>query len=298
MPTVIGLGELLWDEFPDGRRAGGAPANVAYHAGLLDADSLVATRLGDDQSGRDLFAEMEAAGLDTSLIQTDPQHPTGVVKVTLTDGQPEYEIAPAAWDHIEATDDLMAAAETADAVCFGSLAQREAKSRETIHRVLDAAETALKVYDVNLRQDFYSDEVLRRSLEKADVVKLNGDEVGVIAKALSLPEDPAAFAGELMKQFEVTCVCVTLGEDGCQLFEGDRSVRVERVEIELEDAVGAGDAFTAALIVTTLAGYDLEARGEIANAIGALVASRPGAMPDIRPELEVMFGEDDDVGLD
>ena len=293
MPTVIGLGELLWDEFPDGRRPGGAPANVAYHAGLLDADAWVATRVGDDQAGRDLRDEIEVAGLDVDLIQTDPKHPTGVVEVTLEDGQPSYEIHAAAWDHIEATPRLLDAARQADAVCFGTLAQRHDDSRQAIGAVLDAADNALKVFDVNLRQDFYDADILRASLRRADVVKLNGDEVREVGGLLSLPTEAAEFAGRVRADFGVATVCVTLGEDGCALYEGEETARVERVEVDLVDAVGAGDAFTAALIVSTLAGYDLQTRGEIANAVGALVASRAGAMPDIRPELEAMFGEEE-----
>ena len=295
MARVIGMGELLWDNFPDGRQPGGAPGNVAYHAGLLDADAAVLTSVGDDQDGRDLFTEVEAAGLDTCLIQTNPGHPTGVVEVTLTDGQPEYEIAAAAWDHITFNEAVLDELRAADAVCFGTLAQRHEDSRATIQACLAAAENALKVFDVNLRQDFYSAEVISVSLHQADVVKLNGDEVATVSELLGLPGDHTEFAAALGKTFGVRTVCITRGGDGCILYEGGETADIEGVDVELVDAVGAGDAFTAALIVTTLEGYELAARGEIANAVGALVATRRGAMPDIRPELEVMFGEEDQL---
>ena len=294
MARILGIGEMLWDEFPDGRRPGGAAANFAYHAGLLDAEAAVITRVGDDQDGRDLVAEMEAAGLDTSLIQTDPEHPTGVVNVTLQDGQPEYDIAAAAWDHIEATPEVLSACESADAVCFSSLAQRNESSKAAILQCVAAAEKALKVFDVNLRQDFYSAEILEESLKLTDVVKLNGDEVKVIAGMFGLPNGPAEFAAAAAERFGLKTVCVTRGGDGCLLWENGETADVEGIDVELVDAVGAGDAFTAALIVTTLEGYDLATRGEIANAVGALVASFAGAMPDIRPELEAMFGDEEE----
>lgn len=295
MAVVLGIGELLWDDFPDGRRPGGAPANVAYHAGLLDADVGVVSRVGDDQDGRDLIAEIDMAEVDPVLVQTDSDHPTGVVSVDLVDGQPSYTIHPAAWDHIEATVDTLDTVAAADAICFGTLAQRHEDSRAAIQACLKAAAegTPLVVYDVNLRQDFFDAELIRTSLRYADIVKLNEGEVTTIGELLGLTTEPAGFAAALQENFDVQCVCVTRGGDGCVLFDADETVDIPGTEIELVDAVGAGDAFTAALIVSTLEGFPLEARGEIANAVGALVASRAGAMPDIRAELEVMFGDDE-----
>lgn len=296
MPVILGLGELLWDDFPDGRRPGGAPANFAYHAGLLDADVGIISRVGDDQAGRDLIAEIELAEVDPVLVQTDPAHPTGVVSVELDNGQPSYTIHPAAWDHIEATQDIIDTVAGADAVCFGTLAQRHADSRSAIQTCIQAAAKSgtLVVFDVNLRQTFYGRDVLEPSLKAASIVKLNGDEVVVVGELLGLPTDPHKFAACLQEQFGVSCVCITRGGDGCLLLEGSETADIPGVEIELVDAVGAGDAFTAALVVSTLEGFPLDARGEIANAVGALVASRAGAMPDIRAELEVMFGSDED----
>ena len=140
MPIILGLGELLWDDFPDGRRPGGAPANFAYHAGLLDADVGVISRVGDDQAGRDLIAEIDLAEVDPgSSVQTDSEHPTGVVSVALENGQPSYTIHPAAWDHIEATEDTIDTAAGADAICFGTLAQRHPDSRAAIQACVRAA---------------------------------------------------------------------------------------------------------------------------------------------------------------
>lgn len=297
MPVILGIGELLWDDFPDGRRPGGAPANFAFHAGLFDADVGVISRVGDDQSGRDLIAEIELAEVDPVLVQTDANHPTGVVSVELENGQPSYAIHPAAWDHIDATEDAIDTAAGADAICFGTLAQREDESRAAIQTLVKVASEggALVVFDVNLRQDFYDAEVIRTSLQYADIVKLNGDEVTVVGGLLGLPTDPAEFAAALQSKFDARCVCVTRGANGCILFENDEVADIPGSEIDLVDAVGAGDSFTAALTVSTLEGMPLEVRGEIANAVGGLVASRAGAMPDIRPELEVMFGDDEEA---
>ena len=285
MPVILGLGELLWDDFPDGRRPGGAAANFAYHAGLLDADVGVISRVGDDQDGRDLIAEIELAEVDPVLVQTDPIHPTGVSSIELDEGQPSYMIHPAAWDHIEVTTDTIDTVAGADAICFGTLAQRHADSRAAIQAYVKAAAEggAVVVFDVNLRQDYYDADVLRESLKYATIVKLNDGEVTIVGELLGLPTEPSAFAAALKSEFDVQTVCITRGADGCLLFEGDETVDVSGTEIELVDAVGAGDAFTAALVVSTLEGFPLEARGEIANAVGALVASSAGAMPDIRP---------------
>lgn len=278
---VIGLGELLWDEFPDGRRPGGAPANVAYHATMLGLPAAVASRVGRDESGDRLTETIRQNGLDVSLIQTDPEADTGRVTIELDDGEPSYSIHPAAWDHIEAGETLLARAGDAAAVCFGTLAQRSEVSRDTIQQCV-ATGASLKVYDVNLRQSFFTKDTVAASLAAADLVKLNRDETGTLAKLLDLPAGDD-FAPAVRERFEVELVCVTLGPDGCELVADDRVL--ERSDpVELADAVGAGDAFTAALTFATLQRWPLSNRARLANAIGGLVASRRGAMPSIADE--------------
>ena len=279
--TVIGLGELLWDEFPDGRRPGGAPANVAYHCTMLGLDGRVASRVGRDESGDRLVQTIREHGLDVSLIQTDQDLPTGRVTVELEDGEPTYTIHPAAWDNIEPAPELVSACGGAAAICFGTLAQRGDDSRKAIQACVEAA-APLKVYDVNLRQSFYSRETIEQSLAAADVVKLNRDESAVLAKLLQLPGDDD-FAAEVRNRYRVELLCLTHGADGCELIADER-VFAKSEPVEVADAVGAGDAFTAALTYATLSGWPLANRANFANAIGGLVASQRGAMPAIREE--------------
>lgn len=288
-PLVIGLGELLWDVFPDSRRPGGAPANVAFQASQLGYHGLVASRVGDDRPGRELREALSETGLDLSLLQTDARHPTGEVTVDVSDGgHPDYTIHEnVAWDYLEATDEWRDAASAAAAVCFGTLAQRSKKSRETIHSVLAACgDECLIVYDVNLRQDWYEADWIARSLRAARVVKLNRDEADLLAPLLDLDSSAyPAFCRSALEKFDLSLVCITRAEEGCLLVSSDDCVDVEGRPVEVADAVGAGDAFTAALITALLNDWPLEPSAHFANAVGGLVASRSGAMPELSDEL-------------
>jgi fructokinase len=288
---VIGLGEVLWDVFPDSRRPGGAPANVAFQANQLGCRGLIVSRVGIDGPGEELCRELSARGLDLTGIQHDPDHPTGRVTVDLTDsGHPDYVIHEnVAWDYLAAdaaTRDLAAAA---SAICCGTLAQRSETSRSAIHNLLDAAAPdCLIVYDVNLRQQWYEQDWIAATLRKADVVKLNHEEVRVIANLLGLDGQPQQFAATLQGDFGVDLVCVTRAERGCVLFAGDDVADVPGEPVDVADAVGAGDAFTAALIVSRLDGWPLKAAAEFANRVGGLVASRSGAMPELANEFALL----------
>jgi len=188
--TVVGLGELLWDMFPEGNQLGGAPANFAYMTNLLGDTGVVASRIGDDDLGRAAMQRLERLRLGTSSVQRDPIHPTGVVKVDVDPtGQPTFQIAQnVAWDFFEWTPAWRSLAESADAVCFGSLAQRSSQSRQTIRAFLNAVRPgSTRVFDVNLRQSFYSAQVLEESSQLADIIKVNHDELPVVAKLLGLP---------------------------------------------------------------------------------------------------------------
>ena len=183
--TVVGLGELLWDLLPSGRQLGGAPANFAYHAAALGDHGFVASRVGEDDLGREAAGRLQALGLSTKYVQVDPGHPTGTVDVKLDEaGQPDFTITTGvAWDHVAWTPELEALASRADAVCFGTLAQRSAPSRKTIRRFLGSMKPeAACVFDINLRQHFYSAETLSESLEVSTVAKLNDDELGRVLK--------------------------------------------------------------------------------------------------------------------
>jgi len=287
-PLVVGLGELLWDLFPSGRKPGGAPANVAFQAGQLGARGAVASRVGADELGAEIVAYLGERGLDLSALQRDPVHPTGRVTVDVSDqSHPRYVIHEhVAWDFIAADPALLQLTRVADAICFGSLAQRSPVSRDAIHQALAAARSdCLIVFDVNLRQDWWDIDGIVQSLRRAQIVKLNHDELAILAPVMGAPSEPDSFARRIQREYGVRTVCITRAEHGCLLFSGDENVDLPGINVQVVDAVGAGDAFSAALIIATLNDWPLRSAGELANRVGALVASRPGAMPDIRSEL-------------
>ncbi len=286
--VVIGLGEVLWDCFPDSRRPGGAPANVAYHAAQLGHRGIVVSRVGDDVLGRELRKYLAERGLDTQYIQTDPDRPTGRVTVnTSNPDRPTFIIhEDAAWDSLEFNQELEQVLAGASAVCFGTLAQRSQISRQTIHRCLTVARNALIVYDVNLRQLWYRREWIEQSLHAAAVVKLNSDEVSVLASLLQLgTSEPRQFAAALQRGFGIQIVCITRSEDGCLVVGPQEVADVRGRDVEVLDAVGAGDAFTAAFISGILRQWPLSAAAALANEVGTLMVTRPGAMPTIAEEL-------------
>ena len=293
---VVGLGELLWDCFADSRRPGGAPTNVAFHAAQLGHHGVVCSRVGVDDLGNELLEYLKAHNLEIRYIQYDEDRPTGYVTVdTTVADRPEYVIHEnVAWDHIAFDDRLERLMAKASAVSFGTLAQRSPQSRTTIHRALSAAEHALIVYDVNLRQTWYERDWIERSLRAAHYVKLNSDEVDVLAAVLGTEShDPDRFACALQDRFGVETVCVTRAEKGCLLMGPRDVVDVPGVKVEVVDAVGAGDAFTAALISAHLRGWPLRTAASFANEVGALVANRSGAMPIIKEELAALVRKAD-----
>ncbi len=291
--TIVGIGELLWDCFGDDRRPGGAPANVAFHAGQLGMTGRVVTRVGRDEAGDGLVGRLEAYGLSAQGIQRDDDHPTGWVTVdtTRSDG-PAYTIhEDVAWDYLALDDSLTAAVDGAAAICFGTLAQRCPTSRATIQRVLDRVSGqragALRVYDVNLRPPWYSREVIEASLRRCDVVKLNHEEIPVVARLLGLGvTEIDAAARALRERFGLRLVCVTRGERGSALHAADEVADAPGRPVEVADTVGAGDAFTAAMVCGLLWGWTLPDVAEFANSVGAIVAGRHGAMPDVTDEVK------------
>lgn len=285
--TVLGIGELLWDCFGDARKPGGAPANVAFHAAQLGDQALISSRVGRDEAGDELLDALCKRGLSTAAIQRDAAHATGRVTVdTARKDRPAYTIPEdAAWDHIEWDDSLRRAAAQASAICFGTLAQRSPVSRASIKRALDVAERALLVYDVNLRPPWYDRVIIESSLRRCHVAKLNEDEAVALASLLDLgTEGVAGFAAALRKRFGVEVVCVTRADKGCVAFSSGAHVDVPACQCEVVDAVGAGDAFSAALIHGLLAQRPLGDAVGFANQVGALVASHQGAMPALREE--------------
>lgn len=282
-PTIVGLGEVLWDLLPVGKQLGGAPANFAYMANLLGDRGIVASRIGSDALGAELRDALTRLGLDTSFVQSDPVHPTGTVKVEIDRaGQPSYEITESvAWDFLEINREWLLLARQADAICFGSLAQRSPKSRETIRMFLGAARPdAARVFDVNLRQDFYSATVIAESAKLADILKLNDSELPRVMQLLGLVYDEERSSAErLLRATGVKLVCVTRGSRGSLLVDGNASNEHPGSSVPVADAVGAGDAFAAALVHHFLRGSSLTAMNEAANRMGAWVVGQVGATP-------------------
>jgi len=285
---VVGLGEVLWDLLPERTCLGGAPANFAYITTLMGDQGIVASRVGEDARGLDALRRMEELGLDIDHVQTDGERATGTVNVELDgNGQARFEIAhPAAWDGLEWTLDWRHLAEKADAVCFGSLAQRSEASRATIRRFLQAVSPdAVKVFDVNLRQAYYSQEVLAESMGLADIVKLNDEELPQVMSlgkvAHGSREDELSAARRLIDTYDLQLVCITRGGRGSLLVRGDKGDASEHpgFRVRVADTVGSGDAFTAGLVHEYLQGASLDLMNEVANLVGAWVASEVGAMP-------------------
>jgi fructokinase len=281
--TTVGLGELLWDIFPEGRQLGGAPANFAYMTNLLGDEGIVASRVGRDELGKDAKGRLEHLGLGTSCIQLDPTYRTGIVQVEVdAKGQPTFQIAePVAWDSFEWTPAWQALARKADAVCFGSLAQRSPQSRQTIYSFLKTirAETT-RVFDVNLRQSFYSAQILADSAKQADIIKLNSDELPTVVQLLGFPfHDEESAAQWLLHTFHIKLVCITRGARGSLLMSEYAKQEHPGIRAHVADTVGSGDAFTAALVYHYLRRDSLATMNEAANQMGSWVASQTGATP-------------------
>ena len=280
---VVGVGEVLWDILPERTCLGGAPTNFAYITSLMGDQGIVASRVGQDSQGIEALRRMEELGLDIDHVQTDREQRTGIVNVQVDgNGQPKFEIAhPVAWDFLEWTRDWQRLAEQADAVCFGSLAQRSETSRTTIRKFVSATlPGTLKVFDVNLRQSYYSPEILADSMRLADIVKFNDDELPKIMSLIKLPhKDALSSAQRLIREYDLKVVCTTRGGRGSLLVrEGDASEH-PGFKVRVADTVGSGDAFTAGLVHEYLHGASLDLMNEVANLVGAWVASEVGAMP-------------------
>jgi fructokinase len=287
--TVVGLGELLWDMLPQGRQLGGAPANFAYISSLLGDHGIVASRLGEDDLGEEARRRFQHLGLPTDFLQSDSDRPTGTVQVHLdAGGQPKYEIAgPVAWDFFEITPEWRSLAAQASAISYGTLAQRSEVSRKTILEFLDAAAAgAVRVFDVNLRQTFYTAEMLGDSARRATIIKLNDEEFPAILRLLKAPatlsatREPRTAMRWLLRTTGAKLVCVTRGACGSLLASPSDYHQHAGLQITVADTVGAGDAFAAALVHHYLRGAALGAMNEAANTMGAWVASCSGATPE------------------
>jgi fructokinase len=295
---IVGLGELLWDLLPGGKQLGGAPANFTVMSARLGNRGVIASRVGRDALGEEARAYLAPLPAELDYLQMDEEHATGSVSVTLQDGQPDYVIhQPVAWDFLACTPEWLALAQRADAVCFGTLAQRHDVSREAIHAFLAAAsENCVRVFDVNLRKPFYDARVLTDSLQRATLLKLNEIEMPVVMSLLGLAEnsgsDEASLlqsAQQLLDRFPLKLVCITMGSQGSLLVKPEAYHRHHGIATEVVDTVGAGDAFTAALVSFYLRGAPLAVLNEAGNRWGSWVASQRGAMPALSASVREMI---------
>lgn len=301
-PKVIGLGEILWDCFGDQRKPGGAPANVAYHATEWGLDGCVCSRVGRDDLGRDLATYLDEKSVNRSGLQFDDSLPTSTVTVDNSKpGSPSYTIREdVAWDNMTFDDNWKQLALTADAVCFGSLAQRSDASRRAIWDFLEYVSLqCLVVFDVNLRQRYYYKKWLDQSMQYAWILKVSEEEAYDFAEEMGLctHEPCKMYADQIRLIFGVPVTCFTRGANGCLLFTESESIdlpghRIDRSRWDVNaDSVGAGDAFTAALIYGFLRELPPETCAKLANRAGALVASKEGAMPDVKQEYLAILEE-------
>jgi fructokinase len=280
-PVVVAVGEILWDLLPGGRQLGGAPGNFVHHARSLGAEASLISRVGRDSLGDEAAARMEGLQRDESAL-------TGTAAVTVdADGQPRFVLAAdVAWDRIEADPRALRTAARADAFCFGTLAQRSPGSRGAIRTLLGACRPdALRILDLNLRDPFWTEDVVLDSFQAANLVKLNGDELDRCSAMLKLTGDPRARIAALSEKFRLKLLAVTRGGGGSVLYSGGVWSDHPGLKVQVRDAVGAGDAFTAALVLGVLRGDPLERINRHANEVGAFVCTQPGATPQLPPEL-------------
>ena len=286
---LVGIGELLWDYLPDGEQLGGAPGNFAYIASRWGAHSVIASRVGNDPSGAKAIADLRGKGVDVTFLQQDSAHATSRVEVTIdAGGQPSYTIhEDVAWDYLAWTPQWETLARQTAAVCFGSLGQRHPAARETIRRFLKTTRRdALRVFDVNLRQNFFAPDILHDSFQQANITKLNHEELPRVSQMLGLPDaDALRQIHNLRQRYDLSLVCVTRGGGGSWLVTASETAEHPGVKVKIADTVGAGDAFTATLTHLYLHGTPLAEINEAANRVGAWVASQAGAMPPVTPEL-------------
>ena len=285
---VIGIGEALWDMLPEGKKLGGAPANFAFHAGQFGLESMAVSAIGLDPLGEEIAKELEEHGLPFHLDRID--YPTGTVQVTLdSNGIPRYEIKEdVAWDNIPYTKELADLAGRAQAVCFGSLAQRNPVSRETIGWFLDAVpEDCLKVFDINLRQSFYSKEIIEDSLRRCDILKIIDEELEIVKEMFGLEDLPTeGLCRSIIDEYGLKMLILTCGVNGSHVFSGDVSSFIETPKVKVADTVGAGDSFTGAFVASILKGKTVREAHEAAVKVSAFVCTQSGAMPVIPEDLK------------
>ena len=289
---VVGIGEVLWDLLPAGPQLGGAPANFAYQAHALGAAAAVVTRLGNDDRGKAILQRFEQTGIAGDTIQVDDEAPTGTVTVALSvTGAPNYTIREdVAWDYLAVTLPALEAVRGADAICFGTLAQRGRVSRDSIQKLVAAAAAdALRVFDINLRQHYFSRDVIEQSLRLSNVLKLNDEELPILERLLDLSGSVRDQVATLARTFDLQLVALTRGPAGSLLFRHGEWSDCPPVPVVVVDTVGAGDAFTAALVLGLLSRMPLDEVHRFADEVARYVCSSAGATPELPKRLVTLL---------
>ena len=278
-PVVVGIGELLWDMLPTGKKAGGAPINFVYHASRLGAEGYAISAVGDDELGHEILKELDNNSIQY-LIEKVP-YPTGTVQVTLQNGIPDYVINErVAWDHLSPTSNAIDLAERADAICFGTLGQRSAQSRETIQAILSfAPDEAYRCFDINLRQHYYTKELIEESLYLANVFKINDAELAVLRDMFRLEGTDKEVAKWFIERYNLRMLVLTAGASYSTIYTVKEESTLQTPEVQVADTVGAGDAFSGALIISLLKGASLKEAHEFAVKTAAYVCTKEGAWP-------------------
>jgi len=299
---VLSFGEALWDLLPSGEKLGGAPLNFAYRMASLGRSTALVTRVGSDALGDRALELMGQLGLDMSFVQRDKSRPTGTVPIVMgPGGSPDYTILPnVAYDHIVVEPALLDTARAARCICYGTLSQREPISRMTLAELLEGAENALRVYDINLRRDCYSADLIDQSLERSSVFKLNDAEVAEVAAMFGLPSTPLTeFCYAALARWNLEVCVVTLGSRGAFALSNNAVAYTPGRRIAVADTIGAGDAFTAGFTHKYLGGSLLSHCVAYGNALGALVSQTEGATTPIsQQEIEEFLASDTDVVID
>lgn len=279
---VVGLGEILWDVFPERKILGGAPANFAYHISQFGFNGYAVSAIGEDLLGKEILENLEQKGLNYLIEKT--VYPTGTVQVTLDkEGIPQYKILEnVAWDNIPFTARTENLAKNTRTACFGSLAQRNEVSRATIRRYLETMpEDSLKIFDINLRQKFYSKELIHESLTLANILKINDEEILVVADLYGWPGEEQDICKRLLNEYKLDIIILTKGTEGSYVFTPRQTSSLPTPKVHVADTVGAGDSFTAAFIAAYMHGERIEDAHQLAVEISAYVCQQHGAMPKL-----------------
>ena len=279
-PIVVGIGELLWDVFPTGKRAGGAPVNFVYHATQLGAQGYAVSAVGRDALGTEILQELEKNHI-AYYIET-LSYPTGRVQVELSNGIPSYTIIEdVAWDHIPLTQQAVDVVKKADAICYGTLSLRHPDSRKTITTLLAHARAeALRFYDINLRQHYYSKELIEELLKLANIFKVNDEELEVISEMFGISKNEEEFCKYFMDKYNLKYVIITAGDKYSYVYSKTETSRIDTPKVTVADTVGAGDAFSGAFVQGILAGKSLKEAHKQAVEISAFVCTKTGAWPE------------------